>query len=683
MLLFTPPPMDQMKKNIFRVRCAARMYARARGGEANGRKADEGRKSMGGTAPVPGVAPPPSEGNSCSAPPTLGRGIIFPSMESAIKNSLWVPHMRKYRSVKIKRNEFPSLSGMNQRGKGVHKRRSMLYHSIGSDRSEMSQVLILLNKYQRDMSFIKLIFLANCVIMVSLILGSVHLFWGDSMNKYVLSKVEKLLTEVKNSSRTQTIIKGMVNDLLYSIVNDEKNKNITAKFVVDTLQSSKTEMGNVFTDVLQTEQVRNNLRNVFMDISNYLCNNDQVQTKVYHLLAEAIHLPIAIETSKKWLNDLFKSESVTSNVRKVIRDEIFNNEQVLNNSVLFVQNALFNAMQDKKTKEMSELFFSSLLSNPEFQQQISGSLWKIVKLALSPKWMTYEGDHLNFKVSSQIQNKRDEIHMQNPLLDGGNNHLGTISCDVLRDSDDVVEEASTKEDISNRGELLPLGRNMGSAHTGRAPLEKNPIGDVVPEAKEVMSEMRHVIDLFENTQIFDGHTDVTECEQTYVGQLMQTDIGRNLTSVDMEHLEDLRTFVFPPPTSENNFTTLSAIPVCKVRSLKEGGGHLTSLKKVNEFNGFYFDNRIDPSHVDGCGEIPSGKVLPCEVSLGKTSSNHDVTNYAPSSNHEVIPANGIAVRVKFFLLDAYRFYTQKYYFYYYYVERVKAVLQRALGVKFF
>ncbi|ANQ06826.1 Uncharacterized protein PCOAH_00011370 [Plasmodium coatneyi] len=649
--------MSIMKRNIFRVRCAARMYACPRGGEANGSKAGEGASPVGGTASH-GLARPPSETNSCSAPPMLGRRIMFPSMESAIKSSILAPHMRKYRSAKMKRNELPSLSGMTQKGKGVHRRRSVLYHPIGRHPYQMSQVLILLNKYQRDMAFIKYIFLANCVILVSLIFASVHLFWGDSMNRYVVSKIEKLLTEVKNSSNTQTILKGMVDDLLYSVVNDEKNKSATTKFFLDILQNSKTEVGNVFTDVLQTEHVRNNLRSVFLDVSSYLCNNEQVQTKVYHLLAEAIHLPIAIDTSKKWLNDLFKSESVTSNVRKVIRDEIFNNEQVVNNSVLFVQNALLNAMQDKKTKEVSKLFFASILSNPEFQQQISGSLWKIVKLALSPKWMTYEGDHLDFKVSSQLQTKREEVHMQSALLDAGNNHLGTISCDVHKVNDDVVQ-APTQEAVPNKEELLPLGKNMGNALTGEPPLEGNQMEEAAPETKQVMSEMRNVINLFENTHMCDGHADVTECEQPF-----QVDMAVSLRSVDMEHLDGLRSFLFPPHTSENNSTPLSAIPICNVKSVKEEAGHLGSLKKVHELSGFHFADRVDRSAADGCGETPPGTT-------------------SPSSNHDVTPTRGIAVRVKFFLIDAYRFYAQKYYFYYYYVERVKAVLQKALGVKFF
>ncbi|EUD66991.1 hypothetical protein C922_02575 [Plasmodium inui San Antonio 1] len=661
--------------------------------------------------------------------------------------------MRKYRGGKIKRNELPSLSGMTERGKGGHRRRSAVYYPIGtSSRSEINEMLILLNKYQRDMSFMKYLFVANCVIMAILISGSVHLLWGDSMNKYILTKIEKLLTEVKNSSKTQTIMKGILSDLLCSVVNDEKNKNATKKFFLDTLQNSKTEMGSVFTDVLQTEHVRNSLKNVFQEVSSYLSRNEQMHMKVYHLLSQAIHLPIAINTSKRWLNNLLKSESVTSNVREVLRNEVFKNDQVVNDSVLFVQNALLTALQDKETKEASKFFFASILSNPEFQQQISGNIWKIVKLALSPKWMTYEGDDLQVKVGHQPQcpsrnTGEEEAPLHNPLLDAGKSHLGTISCDVhdgggvfsdsgvshvddvrhisnvhhvtsIRLNSDDLVEAHPREAVPNREELLPLGRNKGNAPSGAAPVEGCQMGEVALEKKQVMSEtkqdtnereqttneaeqaaneMRHVINLFERAHMCDGHADVTACKQTYTGQAFQTNMAGNLRHVDTQQLDELRSFLFPPHPSQNNSTPISGISISKFKSVKEGAGHLESLRTVHRLNGSYFANRIERSDGHGGGAIPPGTVLPGEAPLGTTSRSGSVPgsamsssairsspmpNYSPT-DHAITPTRGIAVRVKFFLLDAYRFYAQKYYFYYYYVERVKAVLQKALGVKFF
>ncbi|GAB65228.1 hypothetical protein PCYB_052460, partial [Plasmodium cynomolgi strain B] len=745
-----------MKRNLFRVRCAARMYARARGGETNGGKAEEGGAPVGSS--------PPNEGNSCSAPPTRGRGIMYPPIESVIKNSIWIPHMRKYRSAKIKRNELPSLSGITQKGKRGYMRRSVGYYPIGGRSSQINEVLILLNKYQRDMSFMKYLFVANCVIMASLILGSVHLLWGDSMNKYVLTKIEKLLVEMKDSSKTQTIIKGMVNDLLHSVINDEKNKNATTKFFLDTLDNSKTEMGNVFTDVLQTEHVRNSLKNVFLDVSSYLCNNEHVQMKVYHLLSEAIHLPIAINTSKRWLNDLLKSDSVTNNVREIIRNEIFNNDQVINNSVVFVQNALLNAVHDNKTKEVSKLFFASILSNPEIQQQISVNLWKILKMAISPKWMTYEGDDLDFKVANQSQNhvgaiSCDVCHVGDVLQDSGVRHVSSVRLG----SDDLVE-APSLEALPNREELLPLGRNKGSAPSGAAaPVEGRQMGELAREAKRVMSEtgeatsemeeatsemekatsetgeatsetkqvmneMRHVIYLFERAHMCDGNADATSCERTYDGKPFQVGMAGILRHVDMEHLEELRSLLFPPHRSDNNSTPLSAISVCKFKSVKEEGADpMSSLRRAHGLSGFYFANRLSSlyfanrfgrSGSNGWGAIPPGTVLAGEPPLGTTSpscatpssavpnharadysqakhartdysqakhartdysqTNYSPTDYAPT-NHAVTRARGVAVRIKFFLLDAYRFYAQKYYFYYYYVERVKGVLQKALG----
>ncbi|KJP89148.1 hypothetical protein AK88_01234 [Plasmodium fragile] len=648
-----------MKRNIFRVRCAARMYARASGGEANGRQADEC-----GAADVTTSPPPPSEGNWCSAPPTWGRGIMFSSIESAMKNSLWAPHVRKYRSAKIKWTQLPTLSGMTKRRNGGaagaatgHKRRSVLYPPIGnSPPTQINEILMLLDKNQKDMSLIKYLFMVNCIIMICLLLGSVNIFLGDSINKYVLIQIEKVLSDVKNSSKAQSIIKGMLNDILYSVVNDEYNKNATTKFFVDTLYSSKSEVGNVFTDVLQTEHVRNSLKSVFLEVSNYLCNNEQVQMKVYHLLSEAIHLPIAIDTSKRWLNDLFRSESVTSNVRKIIREEIFNNDQMINGSIVFIQNALINAMHDKKTKDVSKLFFASIIANPEFQQQVSGSLWKIVKMALSPKWISYEGDHVDFKVGIQSQkSKRDEVRVyNNSLLEAGNNHVGTISCDVKHVSDDLAEDPS-QETGTGRNELLSLGQNMRGnvLSEEEAPLDGSQMqkgGEVAGDMKQVMSEMKNVINLFENAHICDGHTDVTECEQMYAGQQFQMGMARSAKRVDVVNVEELRSFLSTSNPSEKNATPLSAIPICKIKSLKEEGA-----------------------------AVPSGMVvLPGEAPLGTTSPSH-----AAPSNRAVTPAGGFAWRVKFFLLDAYRFYVQKYYFYYYYVERVKGVLQKALGVKFF
>lgn len=562
-------------------------------------------------------------------------------------------------------------------------RRSFVYPPIGSHPPQMNEMLAVLEKYHRDVSFIKYLFLANCVVVAILLMGSVHLLWGDSTNKLILQKFEKLLAEVRNSSKVQTTIKGMLKDLFQGAVQDEENKRATQEFFLNILQNSKSPLGSVFTDVLQTEHVRNSLKDTLLDVSTYLCNNEQVQMKVYHLLSEAIHLPIAVNTSKKWLNDLLKSDSVTNNVREVLRDEIFKNEEVLNDSVAFVQNALLSAIRDKKTKEMSKLFFASVLSNPEIQQQISGNLWKIIKLAVSPKWMTYEGDELHLEVESQSPSARGGARGEDPLLDAGRAHVGTISCDVCEVSDVRHVGGHLGEGPPERGELLPLGRNRGGAdeeervvsERGAAADEEervaNQTGDAANESAETANQMRRVITLFERADTNDEHADVTACEQTYVGQPFQIAKGGSFPHVGVEHLGELRSFLLPPHPSGNISPPLKVIPMSKFRSLREGAGHLTSLRRDHGASG--------SSGANGS----SGATPPGTASHSSDVPNAAPLNCAPLNSAPLNPACGMREQMKFFLLDAYRFYAQKYYFYYYYVERVKEVLQKALGVKFF
>lgn len=199
---------------------------------------------------------------------------------------------------------------------------------------------------------------------------------------------------------------------------------ITSAFFIDVLKNSRKDMENVFIDILETEQVKNKLRNVFQDISIYLCNNKEVQKKVAYLLAEAIHLPVSISISKKWLNDLFNSEEVTQNMRNIIYKELFKNDEMINHSIGYLQYILLNTLQNKNTHEMTKLFLNSILSNQEFQIQLSENVWKIFKLALSPKWMNNE----DFKIV--LKDSRGVEKIIKKEFNVNNKNVNTISCEM-------------------------------------------------------------------------------------------------------------------------------------------------------------------------------------------------------------------------------------------------------------
>ncbi|GAW79735.1 hypothetical protein, conserved [Plasmodium gonderi] len=417
----------------------------------------------------------PNERNSCSGPPSNSNHMqsMFMYMEKVGKEIDEHIRRRKYKSavgglnIPTKENiynkkEFMGREYISQRGiytrngmKYGYRRRPFIIHSRNRNReSQINDIMFLVQKNERDIIFFKYLFLIKLIILLSVVFGFMHLFSGDSINKYISKRIEKVLDEIKNSSKAQNNMKDIINELLYTVVNEEKNKMITSKFFIDVMQNSKNEMGKIFTEMLETEYVKNNLRKNFVDIANYLCNNKDVQKKVYHLLSESIHLPIAINTSEKWINALFKSESVTKNVRDVIYKEIFSNDEMINNSIIYMQNVLFNTLQDKNTKELTKLFFASVFSNPEFQQQISGNVWKIFKLALSPKWMSYEdGDQqegvrkdrhpIHIKIDNNEScnlthtntgDKNSIEHLQNLSVDNpldvNKKQITTISCDV-------------------------------------------------------------------------------------------------------------------------------------------------------------------------------------------------------------------------------------------------------------
>ncbi|SOS78070.1 conserved Plasmodium protein, unknown function [Plasmodium sp. gorilla clade G1] len=289
--------------------------------------------------------------------------------------------------------------------------------------NKIYEIYEILHKYEKSINFYKYMFIMNSLVVI-LILCGLFVFTGDIINKYIINKIEKVLEDIKNSKEIENNLKEIINSLIYNVVVQEKNKMITSAFFIDVLKNSRKDMENVFIDILETEQVKNKLRNVFQDISIYLCNNKEVQKKVAHLLAEAIHLPVSISISKKWLNDLFNSEEVTQNMRNIIYKELFKNDEMINHSIGYLQYILLNTLQNKNTHEMTKLFLNSILSNQEFQIQLSENVWKIFKLALSPKWMNNE----DFKIV--LKDSRGVEKIIKKEFNVNNKNVNTISCEM-------------------------------------------------------------------------------------------------------------------------------------------------------------------------------------------------------------------------------------------------------------
>ncbi|KYN99263.1 hypothetical protein PRSY57_0816500 [Plasmodium reichenowi] len=289
--------------------------------------------------------------------------------------------------------------------------------------NKIYEIYEILHKYEKSINFYKYMFIMNSLVVI-LILCGLFVFTGDIINKYIINKIEKVLEDIKNSKEIENNLKEIINSLIYNVVVQEKNKMITSAFFIDVLKNSRKDMENVFIDILETEQVKNKLRNVFQDISIYLCNNKEVQKKVAYLLAEAIHLPVSISISKKWINDLFNSEEVTQNMRNIIYKELFKNDEMINHSIGYLQYILLNTLQNKNTHEMTKLFLNSILSNQEFQIQLSENVWKIFKLALSPKWMSNE----DFKIV--LKDSRGVEKIIKKEFNVNNKNVNTISCEM-------------------------------------------------------------------------------------------------------------------------------------------------------------------------------------------------------------------------------------------------------------
>ncbi|SOV13672.1 conserved Plasmodium protein, unknown function [Plasmodium sp. gorilla clade G2] len=306
-----------------------------------------------------------------------------------------------------------------------HHNNDNIYSNLNKNDSnnKIYEIYEILHKYEKSINFYKYMFIMNSLVVI-LILCGLFVFTGDIINKYIINKIEKVLEDIKNSKEIENNLKEIINSLIYNVVMQEKNKMITSAFFIDVLKNSRKDMENVFIDILETEQVKNKLRNVFQDISIYLCNNKEVQKKVAFLLAEAIHLPVSISISKKWLNDLFNSEEVTQNMRNIIYKELFKNDEMINHSIGYLQYILLNTLQNKNTHEMTKLFLNSIISNQEFQIQLSEHVWKIFKLALSPKWMNNE----DFKIV--LKDSRGVEKIIKKEFNVNNKNVNTISCEI-------------------------------------------------------------------------------------------------------------------------------------------------------------------------------------------------------------------------------------------------------------
>ncbi|SPJ09899.1 conserved Plasmodium protein, unknown function [Plasmodium sp. DRC-Itaito] len=317
-----------------------------------------------------------------------------------------------------------------------------------NNNNKIYEIYEILHKYEKSINFYKYMFIMNSLVVI-LILCGLFVFTGDIINKYIINKIEKVLEDIKNSKEIENNLKEIINSLIYNVVVQEKNKMITSAFFIDVLKNSRKDMENVFIDILETEQVKTKLRNVFQDISIYLCNNKEVQKKVASLLAEAIHLPVSISISKKWLNDLFNSEEVTQNMRNVIYKELFKNDEMINHSIGYLQFILLNTLQNKNTHEMTKLFLNSILSNQEFQIQLSEHVWKIFKLALSPKWMNNE----DFKIV--LKDSRGVEKIIKKEFNVNKNNVNTISCEI-------DNTRNSNGNYSNTDHLSLINKNFSS-----------------------------------------------------------------------------------------------------------------------------------------------------------------------------------------------------------------------------
>ncbi|CRG98910.1 conserved Plasmodium protein, unknown function [Plasmodium relictum] len=547
----------------------------------------------------------------------------------------------------------------------------------GSDKiNEMFKILC---ENQRMLNYFKYIFLINYLIII-LAICFIFALSGDSINLYIISKIEKILEEIKKSKEIENNMKEIVNSLLNKIIQEEKNKMMTSAFFIDVLRNSKKEIGNIFIEILEAEEVKNKLKSIFYDISVYLCNNKNIQKNCYHLLSEAIHLPESINSSERWLVNLFNSNNVKQNIRDIIYKDLFKNEEMINNSIFYLQKILYDTLQNKSTQEQTKLFFSSLLSNQEFQHQLSEHIWKVFKLALSPKWMNNEDFKMDIKETKKNEIKETQTKKNN-IKDISTNNDKTCKNNIIttdnktdKEKDRIYAENSEKKEQKKYDLTEKENKNDTADKSIKSNL--NDTFSYLNDENHLKKEIKRVIEIYENEKdkienniIYNktslNHSKINEIKELKdqdakekkieLNELINDDILKESIKYMLEisvTLNNIKSLLFSSNMSKKKYLD---IPICKIKNIKE-------INKI--FTISYLNNILKQNNINEPNEY-------LEKENNELHEENKLYNYS------------LEEKIKLTLIDMLLFYSYKYYFYYYYIIKLKLIFQNLLNVKAF
>ncbi|CRG93396.1 conserved Plasmodium protein, unknown function [Plasmodium gallinaceum] len=550
---------------------------------------------------------------------------------------------------------------------------------LENESDKINEMLKIINANERKLNFFRNFFLINYMLII-LAICSLFVLSEDIINNYIISKIEKILEEIKKSKEIENNMKEITNNLLVKILQEERNKTLTSSFLINVLKNSKKEIGDIFIEILETEHVKKKLKNIFSDISIYLCNNKNIQKNCYHLLSEAICLPAAINSSEKWLVNLFNSNFVKENLRGIIYKELFKNDEMINNSVLYLQNILYNTMQNEKTQEQTKTFFSSLISNQEFQYQLSENVWKIFKLALSPKWMNNEDFKIDIKETKKNEIKETQSNKNNlknikNIQNCENNIITTDKKnndkDELHEEKNKIDVESIKEKEEKKNDIIEKKINSNNDDPFNYLNDENHLKKEIKKVIEIYeNENENENDKMKNDAIYNSknmnHSEMNKENELINNNLkgkkieeLNEIINDDILKESIKHmleisytLNNLKSLLF---TSNFNKTKCLDIPIYKIKNFKE----ISKNDTLPYLNSILKNNNINKS-------------IKClEIENNKFYEENQLYEYS------------IEEKIKLAIVDMLLFYSYKYYFYYYYIIKLKSIFQNILSIKHF
>ncbi|SCM00965.1 conserved Plasmodium protein, unknown function [Plasmodium chabaudi chabaudi] len=541
-------------------------------------------------------------------------------------------HNRNFRTIKNKNSKLKKNIFINKKS---NKLPFTMYKNYSNNNHErIDKLAELMNKYERELNFFKYGFIFNGVLVAVLFGLFIYLINSDCINSYIVNEIDKVVNEIKNSKKIQSNIKEVIENILYSIANEEENKKITSEFFIDVLSRSKGPMNDIFIKMFKEKEVQDVLKDTTLELSTYISNNYEIQKNVYELLTRSMHHPEAIRISTNWLNNIFKSDSVTQHVRNVIYKEIFKNNEMKEHSINYMHDIFLNTLESANSKEIVKIFLLSVLSNPDFQNELSGSLWKILKLAVSPKWMYYDdikGGLLNVKESPGMYRNKESSAP----------HIATTNCDEKKFNNNIsnfkIQNSAINKSENKTGGVVSDLNKVGNATTS--------LSNNIHNDGTLKDGMKNVLQSYE--QLGKEH-DITHERSNKV--------DANMNQIQNKYNED----------SSLYFTESTPY----LFSLQISQAYPNSLLYIMPTYKVYNFNEL----IEKFAFLQYMKIFKTDHNLNLFKKYFEQNNRSIINDTSETKSNRYTFRERanLFIVDTLLFYSHKYYFYYYYVDKFKS-----------